>query len=154
MITAIIGRAGTGKSTIARILSCSYDIYIEADQMVASAYKDESTKVWFKNHTILNKAIYNENIDKSLLVKILIESPLARRDLENYLYEIYLSPIINKCRSNNKSLLVDGVVPRLTKCFDQVITVEAMNHIRKENLIKRGVDINRIAEINELQKET
>jgi len=34
MITVIIGKAGTGKSTIAKMLSSSYDRHIEADEEV------------------------------------------------------------------------------------------------------------------------
>ena len=152
MITAIIGKAGSGKSTISKLLSGNYDMYVEADSVVASAYKDDSTKVWFKNHEILNKAILNDCIDKSVLIKILIQSPYSKYDLENYLYNRYLLPIIHKCRDENKSLLVDGIVSRLTKSFDQIISVEVTEDIRKENLLKRGVSLSRIDEIMELQK--
>lgn len=152
MITAIIGKAGTGKSTIARILSTSYDECIEADAMVKKAYEEQSTLDFFSRHTILYKALQGPSVDKSTLIQLLLDFPSAKLDLEDFLFQNYLLPSILASQLKGKSLLVDGIVPRFATHFEQVITVEADDSIRQSNLRKRGVSEERIRELFDLQQ--
>jgi len=153
MIAAIIGKAGSGKTTISKTISQNYDVYLEADAVVAAAYLDTETIDFFRNHEYLHKAVIHNSIEKSVLIQIILEHKTAKTDLEDYLYETYLLPVIKDCRANNKSLLVDGIVPRLLGEFDQIITVEVSKEVQQRNLLKRGVTPERMEQLINLQKE-
>ena len=153
MITVIIGKAGTGKSTIARMLSSSYDRYIEADEEVKKAYREKKIIEFFSNHEILRNAIVDQEINKDKLIGILVSDKETKIELEDYLFSAYIVPTIRYARHFNKSLLIDGIVPRFTSHFDQVIEMSISDDIRKAHLRKRGVSEQRIEELFELQKE-
>lgn len=152
MTTAIIGEAGSGKTTIFKALSKTYDVSIEADAEIIKIYKDRKTIDFFLKEEKLSRAVVDYDIIRSLLITILVNNEDVKIKLENFLYETFFLPIIADCISKNKSLLVDGIVPRLTKNFEQVIIVSTSNKVRRENLLKRGVSAKRIEEIFELQK--
>ena len=153
MITAIIGKAGTGKSTIAKMIAPLYDKYIEADEIVKQVYMKNDTILLFLNHKSLRKSVVNRTIDKNELIKILLSDEKARKELEDYVFYSAILPIVYLAKLDNISLLVDGILPRFSYYFDQVINIKIIDDIRKQNLKKRGVSEERIEELFELQKD-
>jgi dephospho-CoA kinase len=155
MITAIIGKSGSGKTTIAKILAKSYDVFVEVDALVKELYSKEETIMAFSCSKTLSTVIVDGKIDKSLLIKLISKDVYSKNTLENYLYENAFLPIIRSCREQGKSLLMDGLtipVYMIKRDFDQIITVDAPDMVRRANLEKRGVSRERIDEIFELQR--
>lgn len=52
----------------------------------------------------------------------------------------------------DKDIVVDGVMPRFTMGYDQVIYVHVPESVRRQRLLNRGVKPERVEEIIESQK--
>lgn len=150
VITAIIGKSGAGKTTIFHALRYRYAVALEADTVVRRAYREPDTIDFIRDN--FSFVVIDGKIDKNELVKTITKSSTKKLKLENYLFKKYFLPVINQCRSENTSLLIDGIISRFTKHFDQIITVNAPENIRIKNLEKRGVSPQRIQEILRLQR--
>lgn len=139
MITTIIGPPGSGKSTISKLLAPSYDLFFEADKVVADLYNLGETISFFKNYRVLASCVKGGKIIKDDLIVALLSYPLIKTELEDYIFKIAFAPIINAATIKGQSLLIDGMLPRFSKYFDQVIRVDVSQETSYKHLLNRGV---------------
>ena len=153
MITAIIGPTGAGKTTIMGMLDkTNISTVIVVDDLVRELYERKDVKDYFSKNPFLSLSIKNDKIDRSVLIKILMQYYNVKTMLEDYLMNTFIVPKLKVARDYNENLLIDGLSRRYLSYVDQVIYVEMREEDRLKNLQKRGVALERAHQLISLQE--
>jgi dephospho-CoA kinase len=153
MITAVIGPAGSGKTTfLGDYKNDAYRRVISADEVVSDAYNDPDVVDFILDNPPLNKAYYGNKINKNMILNLIIADVHLKEKLENFFFEHFFLPEINKARESKTNLIIDGIMPRFLPHFDQVVYIEMREADRTNNLKKRGVLPPTAEKLIELQK--
>jgi len=159
MKIALIGKAGTGKSTLAKLFWTIGWTVINCDEEVHKAYEYTECKDDIFNYLVVTYGAdiidgRAQKINRKKLAKILANNPWKRKKLEDLLYEKIFKPLIKKASQYHKNVLVDGILPRFaTKGFDLVLYAWIDNKERLRRLRGRGMDNSQIAKIDQIQSE-
>ena len=156
MITAIIGPAGSGKTTILKHISYGRNktqcMVLEADAIVADAYSTTEVTDFLMSTPPLNKAYYGNKINKKVMLNLLMADHSLKEKFQNFLFDTYFLPTIVSCREADMDLIVDGIMPEFLPYFDQVIYVEMRESDRLSNLAKRKVSPSTADKLVKLQE--
>lgn len=156
MKIALIGKAGTGKSTLAKLFWTIGWTVIHCDDEVHKSYTESRAVRNYLVH-LFGAEIFdnrNETINRKKLAKILADNSQYRELLENFLYKVIFKPLINEASKHHKNVLIDGILPRFaTKGFDLVLCAWIDDKKRMRRLQKRGVSKRQIQYINQIQKD-
>jgi dephospho-CoA kinase len=157
MIIGIVGKSGSGKSSIGKMLSNKYNIeYIDADNIVHRMYRDPysfATKLIqeeFGNKVMkFDEKWYEEIIDKTKLSKIVFNNKKQMKKLNKIMiplieweigHDIMIREDMYKIKED---ILIDGALlldTKIKEYCDYIIYVEADRKIRLERLIfQRGM---------------
>jgi dephospho-CoA kinase len=160
MITAIIGRIGSGKSSLASIIENEEyraNEVIHTDFLVRGWYNTDEGLACIENLFKDEDLIHNGKVDKNLLLLVLISNPCKREKLEQRIFDRLIKPRILEYRKSGKDLYIDGIVPnpKFLKYIDQVIYVER----RDKDIVKdlktgpRKMSTEKIKAIQKLQED-
>ncbi len=137
-IVGITGGIGCGKTTLTNYLKQKDFSVVDADEIVAKLFGDPH---------IQEKIIaLIGTLDKKKIRKIVFQSTVMRRELENILHPIVISVIeeeINRHRMNKKGILFVSIPllfeKNLIAMFDQTVAVVCEEDAQLERLQKRDV---------------
>ena len=168
MKTAIYGPSGAGKTTIAKSMLTEDCIVIHVDDEIRCLDNVQDNRLFtFREQIgieVFSDSGYFFGDNKTNICTIkrvnndrwsnyMLYTPSIRTRFEDMLFfDVFLPRIKN---INCESFVVDGLLPRFVKWypFDQIIYVNAPEHIRRKNLLSRGVKPSRINEIISLQSK-
>jgi dephospho-CoA kinase len=158
MKIALIGKAGTGKSTLARLFWEIGWTVIDCDKEVHKAYEYTECKGDIFNYLVVTYGAdiidgRSQKINRKKLAEILASKPRQKELLEDLLYEKVFKPLIKNASKHHTNVLVDGILPRfVTKDFDLVLYAWIDEKERMRRLRNRGVSKNQIKYLNQIQK--
>jgi dephospho-CoA kinase len=158
MIIGIVGKSGSGKSSISKMLSNKYnfDSIIDADKICHAMYNDPDslakellTKQFGKGILTFDDSsyIYDNIVDREKLGKIVFGNKNKMKLLNRIMLPLIEWEIgwliMEQFRENNNIIFVDGALlldTKIKEYCDYIIYVEADRKIRLERLIfQRGM---------------
>lgn len=159
MITGIVGRAGSGKSTLYEAMRNSPEYkdttFISADKEVSESYEHNNTVVDIVKAYFPSCVTKENKVDKKKLLyhlAIYRVSP-QREDFERCIFKAVIEPHIKLSEARKVDLVIDGVLPTMTYMLDRVIYFQMNNADNlTENLRNRKVDEEKIGLISLLQE--
>jgi dephospho-CoA kinase len=149
LLVALTGGIGSGKSTVAHMLSEFGAVVIDADELARAAV-DRGTSGSVKVVDRFGADVLgpDSELDREALGRIVFEDEAARRDLEAIVHpEVarLFAERVEPYRPTDVVVVYD--VPLLTEtgmasAFDRVITVSAPEAVRAQRLaVERGMDL-------------
>jgi dephospho-CoA kinase len=146
--TAIVGLAGSGKSTIFKKLQNEEDCFINVDQWIIDSYENNIRVKEYISTYISNEIIVNGKVDKEKLIVCLYDETTNQRFGDFLFNYLFLPEILSGI-----NIVIDGILPRYMDYFDQVIYIEMSYDSRIENLLSRGLSRDKIEQIAFLQNK-
>jgi dephospho-CoA kinase len=155
MKIAIIGKAGSGKTTIAKLFSFAGLKVYSCDDIVHEEYRTHGAVFYYLKQACPS-CIVDDEIDRSKLSEILTYNNTERRLLEQFFYSQVFQPLLY----GRDNFVVDGLMPEfvvgkslpLIK-FDVVLYAYVDKDTRHERLLKRGMSEERFKQINKIQSK-
>jgi len=149
LIVALTGGIGSGKSTVGQMFAQLGAIVIDSDQLARDVLERGSIGFDEVVAKFGDEILKNGEIDRQLLASIVFKNPKKRSELEQVTH-----PLIRKAfaevvaRSANNSIIINQI-PLLVESnhdykFDHVITISAIESIRTQRLLKRGLTADQI----------
>ncbi|NUU99371.1 MULTISPECIES: dephospho-CoA kinase [unclassified Marinitoga] len=156
-IIGITGYAGSGKSTVARVLRDLGYIVLNLDKIGHEVLKDKEVKEMLKKNFGEN-VFENGEIDRKKLAKKVFEDKNKLKILNSITHpkiKVQVEEIIKKL--NAKKIFIDGALIKeigLDKICDYIIFVESTEKNRLERLTKlRGISVEKAKNIMLAQKD-
>ena len=145
----LTGGIASGKSTIADYIKKYKDIPIlDADQYSKELIKPKSNS-YKKVLAYFGPQIINENsseneINRSLLKKIIFENSIHRKWIQNLLHPLIKEKMIEKCNQFDKNKILLLVIPLLfeakfTDICTEIWLVKCPKEVQKKRLMKRNI---------------
>jgi dephospho-CoA kinase len=142
----ITGNIGSGKSSVANLLTKRNYTVIDADKLVRQFYLDQSPEkvnlIKYFGKSILDS---NSHIDKKKLSEIVFNDPIKLDKLESFIHPYIkkqTQKIKKQCLDNNEEICFYDVPllfeKNMNKEFDIVIVVYAKKEIRKKRAMLRS----------------
>lgn len=142
MIICICGKSGSGKSTIAKLISkkISNSIHVDIDKIGHQSHNNKNVKNELIN-TFGEVILTDNNIDRKKLGKIVFSNKIEMKKLENITWN-YMEQEIDKIINSNKDkvIILDWLLLPKTKYFESSalrILVDVPYEIRKQRAILR-----------------
>ena len=148
-ILGIIGRQGSCKSTLAKLLTDTYDnyVYLDVDEVVRNIYKrpevvdDFCTHYGYEIVSYNRDAYYSAYIDTKKLGKIVINNEKEMDWLNDYINPLIDAEIENFINNqNNKIIVIHWALLPATKLIQKCDVIWQLNipyEIRKERVLLR-----------------
>ncbi|MDD5091810.1 MAG: dephospho-CoA kinase [Candidatus Wallbacteria bacterium] len=159
-VVGITGRAGSGKSTVSRILRSSGYIVIDVDRVGHIALRDHSVKDRIRG--LFGDSVFDESgkIDRSVLGGMVFGNPGKMAGLNGIVWPCMKQRLVLMVRaacekSNGKPVFVDAAVlfqAGFSEVCDKVVKIEADDEIRAGRLAERSGP-EKAAKIMESQKD-
>lgn len=144
MIISIVGKSGSGKSTIAKTLEGLDErmLHVDIDKISHQVLTFPEVQAALQN-TFGTDVVIDKEVQRKVLGQIVFTTPEQMQKLTDITWH-YMEQIIDQIIENNqdKVILLDYVLLPKTKYFDQSdlrIWVEAPYETRLERVIKRAV---------------
>jgi dephospho-CoA kinase len=155
MKIAIIGKAGSGKTTVAHLFSFAGLKVYNCDDIVHEEYNKHGAVYYYLKRQCPS-CIINGKIDRDKLSEILVNNDVGRLLLEQFFY----SEVFERLLRNQDNFVVDGLMPEYvigdllqSIKFDMVLYAYVDKNTRHERLIKRGMSEKRFKQINKIQSK-
>ena len=150
MKIAILGPAGSGKSTLSNKFSSLGLKVIEVDKIVHESYESNEMILRFLK-TFVPECIVDGKVSRKILGTALFQDTNLRETLEEIFFEKVFVPLLEELKDD---FIIDGLMPKYVNRinFDSVIYVHTPEEERVKRLLNRGVTPSRIKEIVSVQK--
>jgi len=156
VLIGVIGRAGSGKSTFARMLARDRASILEADKIAWELYSNPTVR---KNlaetfgRKILNK---DGAVDRKILGKIVFTNPEKLKRLNAIIHPLLVGELKHRIeRSSERVVIIDAALlldwPLAREC-DLLIAVESEENVSLARLKSKGSGIKRARSILENQR--
>ena len=138
-VVAVTGPVGSGKSTVSNIFKENGFKYLNADNIVHQLYKDKKVQNDISKF-IPSLKVTNGEIDHAYLKQYLIDNPVMKAKLEQYVHPLvgeYIKKEIKKSKQNivmEVPLLFES---HLDELADDIVYVDVNPDIQIERLKKR-----------------
>ena len=143
----LTGGIASGKSTIARYISQNQKIKILDADIYSKSFLIPGTKSYHQIIRYFGKGIIDnqsskQNINNNKLRKIIIDNPIERKWLENFLHPLIKEKMIKECISLEEKRILVLVIPLLFEAkFEDLCTeiwiVKCSKKIQQRRLIER-----------------
>lgn len=144
MIISIVGKSGSGKSTIARALSNLDErmLHVDIDQISHQVLTFKEVQDALQN-TFGTDVVIDKEVQRKVLGQIVFTTPEQMQKLTDITWH-HMEKIIDSIIENNsnKIILLDYLLLPKTKYFEQSdlkIWVDAPYEVRVERVIKRAI---------------
>ncbi|OAA31170.1 hypothetical protein AT15_06645 [Kosmotoga arenicorallina S304] len=152
MIIGITGKAGCGKSTIAKALKERGLEVIYLDKLGHEALEEEREKL----KKIFGKEIISKKrVNRSALAKIVFSDPGKLTELNGIIHPLIKKKAIDILSKSRRHVVIDGALLHqigLDSYCDLVIFVDCPEEIALKRLVDRGVDKKRAISILKAQR--
>jgi dephospho-CoA kinase len=156
VLIGVIGRAGSGKSTFARMLAQNRARILDADKIAWELYSNPTVRknlVETFGRKILNK---DGAVDRKSLGKIVFTNPEKLKRLNAILHPLLVGELKHRiARSSQKVVIIDAALlpdwPLASEC-DLLIAVESEENVSLARLKSKGSGIKLLRSILENQR--
>ena len=152
LLVAITGKIASGKSTLLNEFKKAKILTLSCDDIVEALYK---TKSIIKEIEILMNInfISEQEVDRDLLRKHLIENPKDKKKLEKYVHSLVKKEVIDFLKEDNGDIKVVEVPllfeSKMDSLFDTIVVMDISEEKQNEFLSQReGINANSLKIIN------
>jgi len=156
VLIGVIGRAGSGKSTFARMLAQNRALVLDADKIAWELYSNPTVR---KNLAeTFGRKIFNKDgaVDRKILGKIVFTNPEKLKQLNAIIHPLLIGELKHRIeRSSQKVIIIDAALLldwSLARECDLLIAVESEENVSLARLKSKGSGIKRARSILENQR--
>jgi dephospho-CoA kinase len=163
LVVALTGGIGSGKSTVGQIFEDLGAIVTDSDQLAREVVERGTTGFDQIIAAFGDEVLKNGDLNRAALAELVFKDPAKRERLELITHPLIRKAFEKIVESAKGDSIVINQIPLLVESkhdykFDHVITVSAVEEVRIERLLKRGMSLTQIkqrlqAQSNDVQRE-
>jgi dephospho-CoA kinase len=163
LIVALTGGIGSGKSTVGQIFQDLGAIVTDSDQLARDVVERGTVGFDQLISAFGDQILKDGDLNRAALAELVFKDPAKRKQLEQITHPLIRKAFAKVVKSAKAESIVINQIPLLVESnhdyqFDHVITVSALEQVRVERLLNRGMSQGQIqqrlgAQSNDAQRE-